>query len=81
MAGMDTLPDMAFTICTSGVVYHLIQNAQKTYSDQIEDSAHEILLSSSVTPIVTFNSIKEVTIEEVRCLVSGFRLIFKTVFT
>ena len=30
------------------------------FSDQIEDSAHEILLSSSVTPIVTFKSIKNV---------------------
>ena len=38
----------------------MIQYETVSLSDQIEDSAHEILLSSSVTPIVTFKSIKNV---------------------
>ena len=68
MVGMDTSLVMAFTICTLGkpveastkydAVSYTVNNV--SFSDQIEDSAHEILLSSSVTPIVTFKSIKNV---------------------
>ena len=63
MVGMDMSLVMVFTICTLGrSVESSFQYRMRLFhlSDQIEDSAHEILLSSSVTPIVTFKSIKNV---------------------
>ena len=70
---MATSPVMAFTICTLGEASnqvirghtHLIRDCH--FSDQIEDSAHEILLSSSVTPIVTFNSVKVGRLKNFKC--------------
>ena len=59
---------MEFTICTLGNLDDVRNKnffppnytfTHRFISDQIEDSAHEILLSSSVTPIVTFNSTHE----------------------
>ena len=66
MAGMDMSLVMVFTICTLGISVESLSQYKSNsiimyhLSDQIEDSAHEILLSSSVTPIVTFKSIKNV---------------------